>query len=195
MDLINKMSKQPVNPNWFLELRTEKPQWLSQLSAFVKIIVIVGCYSDEPFALMWTLDAAEVTVIEKKEIYLSEPMGPQEKEELLRRDAAAFQGRSIEFITADISKKIDGLASNYFDLAYCKYVLYQMESNQEIQNTINQMTRVVKPGGWVIAVEPIISFPDMKPLDMSLFFEAVGLDRVDLDDAPSGAYCYKKRFS
>jgi SAM-dependent methyltransferase len=207
------MGKQPVDPNWFTRLYPqtrclrEDSEWLTPLRASVESIANFGCWkSHEPFALMWTLDATEVVVIEKEVLHLDLP-----KRELERlRNTSCLQGRSIEFIVADMSTTIDELPSDRFDLAYCENVLYQIYESglQQVQSAIGEMTRVVRPGGWIIAVEPRIgaelrqrrtppfdwSCPGQTsyPKNISPLFEEGGLVRVALGNAPDWSYCYVK---
>jgi len=207
------MSKRPVNSNWFMQLQTtglkEHLKWLTQLSASVESIANFGCWSNESFALMWTLDATKVTVIEKKKEHLT---ALKEKLETLKKtNPGCLEGRSVELIAADMSTKVAELPCDHFNLAYCEDVLYYMESDlQKVQSAINEMARVVKPGGWIIAVEPKIGaefeniprkfFGDKvstpvrvsDPIDIGQFFEAAGLVRVNIDSAPDWSYCYKK---
>ena len=189
------MSKQPVNLSWFDHLWDYSPKhWLLQLSSSVESIANFGCYSSEPFVLMWTLDATEVKVIEKEEKNLSNlDTGPKEQLEYLNRNLpSALEGRSIEFITKDMSERVDELLSNHFDLAFCERVLYfSLPDWQKVQNAINEMARVVKPGGLVIAVEPkkdeTGNLIDFHPL-----FARAGLIEEYLEGSPGKAYCYKK---
>ena len=84
------------------------------------------------------------------------------------------------------------------------------KSSQALQDSIDTMARAVKPGGWVIAVEPKMGVefenkpcdlfngelsmpvPMNKCKDISKYFEAAGLVRSKLDDAPECSYCYRK---
>jgi len=154
-------------------------------------------------------------VVEKENEYLVWPK--HELEMLRKRSPDCLQGRSVTFITADMTTPVAELASNYFDLAYCENVLNQIETEsdlQEVQTAINEMSRVAKPGGWVIAVEPQIGaeFEETThnvasrivghsvtipmrisdPQDISSLFEAAGLVRSDLSNAPDWSYCYRK---
>jgi SAM-dependent methyltransferase len=220
------MSKRRVNPDWFKELRTvglkDRFEWLAQLSKSVDSLASFGCWSVEPFALIWTLDAAEAKVVELREEHLAKP---REELERLKQSSlvtnnplfGCLDGRSIEFIVGDMTTEIDKLPSNHFDLAYCEDVLYQIQLQSEdltrVQSAINEMTRVVKPGKWVIAVEPKIGaeveevtneflsqlsgrkitqhIVRSEPINISPMFKA--LDRQDLCDAPDWSYCYRKR--
>jgi ubiquinone/menaquinone biosynthesis C-methylase UbiE len=93
---------------------------------------------------------------------------------------------SVIFIEADIAEPIAELGSDCFDLAYCRRVLYQIRESQgmdEVKSAINQMARVVKNGGWVVAVEPAVS-RDGRPYDFRQFFKQVKLTQVtDIDSA------------
>jgi ubiquinone/menaquinone biosynthesis C-methylase UbiE len=214
------MSKRPVSANWFDQLHTVSLQhhfeWLSQLRTSIESVVNFGCWkSSEPFALLWALDATEVVVVEEKEEHLAEPK--DELERLKRSKLGCLEGRSVRFITADMSTTVTELPTNHFDLAYCEDVLYYMQADlQRVQNAINEMARVVKPGSWVIAIEPKLgaTFEEVTdnlfsklgrevsmpvrvsdPEDISSLFEAVGLERVKLEEnAPAWWYCYRKPF-
>ena len=93
---------------------------------------------------------------------------------------------SVAFIEADIAKPIAELDCDYFDLAYCREVLYNIRENQgkdEVKSAINQMARVVKNSGWVVAVEPAIS-RDGRPYDFRRFFKQAKLTQVtNIDNA------------
>jgi len=103
----------------------EHLKWLKQLPLPIRTIVSFGCISSEPFALLWGLDAAEVKVVEKNEAELRQPLGPlEELAELRSIHPQAFEGRSVEFIIADMSEEVAELPADYFDLAYCENVLY-----------------------------------------------------------------------
>jgi len=93
---------------------------------------------------------------------------------------------SVAFIEADIAKPIAELGSDCFNLAYCRRVLYQIRENQgkdEVKSAISQMARVVKNGGWVVAVEPAVS-SDGRPYDFRRFFKQAKLTQVtNIDSA------------
>jgi SAM-dependent methyltransferase len=214
------MSKRPVNPNWFPTPNWKKRfEWLAPLSALVESIANFGCSlgSDEPFLLMWTLDATEVKVIEKEKEHVN--AAKEELENLRTENPGCLEGRCVKFVIADMLSTTEAeLPSNYFDLAYCDEVLYYMEPDcQKVQDAINVMARVVKPGGWIIAVESKIGaeFKEVTddfesklfgrkinkpvrvsdPKNISPLFEAAGLVRCSLEDAPEYSYCYRKPFN
>jgi SAM-dependent methyltransferase len=100
-----------------------------------------------------------------------------------------FSETSVVFIEADIAKPIAELGSDCFDLAYCRRVLYHIREDQgkgEVKFAISQMARVVGSGGWVVAVEPVVS-SDGKPYDFRRFFKQAKLTQVtNIDDAVLG---------
>ena len=206
------MEKRPVNPEWFNYIYRHNLhrmdivrgfEWLKQLSESLSRIANFGCWnSDEPFALLWTLDAADVVVIEKEERHLETP---KKTLETLTNTDCMF-GRTIEFITADMSADIAQLSSDFFDLVYCKDVLYYLydepNNHQKLHRAIYQMMRVVRPGGFVVAVEAKMGaeITCVDPLseqisgteDISPLFERVGLLKIHLDNQPEYSYCYQK---
>jgi len=213
------MNTQPINPMWFEQLRTvgsmNEYAWLSILKGSINSIADFGCWSSEPYALLWTLDASEIIVVEKELANLDQIVGAKEDLEILmRRIPASMTGREIKFIVADMTSIVKELITNSVDLAFCKNVLYQIyEANKDlsgVQNVVNEMARVVKPGGWVIAVEPKIGaehenivqdFFGTKielpcrvgdPIDISPLFQKVALIRNTFEGAPEWSYCYKK---
>ena len=80
----------------------------------------------------------------------------------------------------------------------------------ELRASINTMAKAVKPNGWIIAIEPKIGVefeetpceilggevsmpvPVSEVVDISHHFEAAGLTRVSIDNAPKWACCLRK---
>lgn len=210
------MAKHSVVADWFSKLRNPRIdlEWLSQLKGSVDVIADFGCSSSEFLALLWYLDAAGVKVIEKEEENLSKPR--EELETIRQVLPVALEGRSAAFIVEDmVNLGEDQVPSDYCDLAYCEEVLYfMMPDLQKVQNSVNQMARVVRPGGWVIAVEKKIGaevqevegellnklpgqkviqcIPVSDPINLDPLFESVGLVKAILADAPEWSYCYRK---
>jgi SAM-dependent methyltransferase len=190
------MTKRPVSPAWFDQLEMTKDyrndfKWLVQLSRTVESIVNFGCWSAEPFGLLWTLDATSVTVVEKEEQHLVRPK--EILENLQKSNPDCLEGRSVK-IHPPADMITTNLAIGHFDLAYCERVLTNMETDLEVQAAVNKMAQVVKPRGWVIAVE---SLPDEqrnpRPREnIALLFIKAGLVEERLDGAPEDAYCYRK---
>ena len=206
------MSRLPVDPQWFRELggdHSHPPEWLLSLRPSVENVVSFGCMSDEPFFLLWTLDAAEVKVVEIRPETINIR---QEKEAYLkRRIPLAFRGRTIDFIPVDMLELGEEfLPTNCCDLAFCKRVLYDIflthlgnergeicqegiqRALERIADAIRQMERVVKPGGYIIVVESIAMVAGGEPIPIHSLFAALGLVEIQLDGAPKEAYCYTK---
>jgi len=162
----------------------------------------------EPYALLWTLKAKRIVVIDKECEHI------QDAKQWLKKTQerlSYFKDYPLEFVVGDMTGEIDVLDENAFDLSYCRDVLCYMYPNQrELQDSINTMARVVKPGGWVIAVEQKMGVehesvpsetlswevpkrrPGSRPVDISHLFEGAGLVKVNLDNAPDCSYCYNK---
>jgi len=220
------MTKRPVNPKWFQQLQTGslkgRLDWLAPLSTAVDGLVSFGCCSSEPLALMWILDVSEAWVVELKDEHLNtlrEDLENLQRLNLVGSSAVfgCIDGRSIRFIVGDMTRR-SSLPSSHLDLAYCEDVLYDIHRKSRdlatVQSAVNEMTRVVRRGGWVIAVEPKIGLqeqelpndflsrlcrrpvphivPTGQPIDIGPLFEAAGLVKMSLSGAPKWSYCYKK---
>lgn len=203
---------------WFRYLHTagvhSRLGWLGSLSDAIESIVSFGCWrGSEPFALLWILDAGEVSVVEKQVCHIK--VAGDKRRWLEQKDADSLAGRSVSLIVSDVARP--GLPSEQFDLAFCRNVLYQVERQSgmaRVQTAISEMTRVVKPGGWVIAVEGKIGVefkeeidevwsaisgsefswkkPTGQPEDISGLFEAAGLTASEVPGSPRSSYCYCK---
>lgn len=186
-----------INESWFdsftmVGLRRHH-LWLENLPSRVERIVNFGCwYGEEPFALMWTLDATEVIVVEIDEGNIGEL---REQIDIVNiRYPESLQNRIVNYVCRDMTNSIPELLDQYFDLAYCEDVLYSLPlqgGSQALERGILQMIRVVKPNGYIIAVEPKfgaefetrkvlgvdLSLPIQKsePKDMSNLFASKGL--------------------
>ncbi len=188
--------------------------WLRPLGSSITSILVCGCWTcsgdtcSEPYALLWTLDADSVVVVDKNADYIRNARDWLHR---TRRSHPYFGEYDVEFLVGDMTQGIAGLEGDTFDLAYCANVLYNMQDDQRaVQVSVEQMARVVKRRGWVVAVEPkfgaefeeteiesrigAFTVPRQltRPIDMSPRFEEAGLRRVDLPDAPPYSYCYRK---
>jgi len=152
-----------------------------------------GIDSNEPYALAWTLDASEVVVVEKNEKYVQ--AGQEKMEGLCKRIPACFKLHSIRFLLGDMTNPISELCQNYFDVSYCERVLIQIYSEhgqQGLTKAIDQIVRVVRPGGWVIACEQPTK--DL-PKNANHFFEEAGLTinkSISRVGVLKNAYIYNK---
>ncbi len=190
----------------------ERLSWLANLPSRVERIANFGCWSGgEPFALLWTLDAKEVTVVEIEGKFIE---GLREQLEIVELQyPESLRCRSVTPLCVDMTSPIPELPDRYFDLAYCEDVLYTLPLGGDtgpLERGILQMIRVVKPNGFVIAVEPkfgakfetrkleglgiAISTPVQisEPKDMSDLFSSHGLRKIDIPSCPPHAYCYQK---
>jgi hypothetical protein len=123
-----------VQPEWFdrLSITGLRPHyaWLQPLHPCIQKIANFGCMTGEPFVLLWTLDATEISVVEIDQVRLYGSWGPIEAYKMISKYyPEALWGRSIKFIVADMSQLVEELQSDYFDLAYCERVLYHMMPN------------------------------------------------------------------
>jgi ubiquinone/menaquinone biosynthesis C-methylase UbiE len=165
----------------------------------------------EPFALLWILDAQEVTVVEIDENFLGE--GLEQNEIVASRYPESLKDRIVNFVRGDMTDPLPELPNQYFDLAYCEDVLYTLllqGGSESLEQGISQMIRVVKPNGFIIAVEPKfgaefkmqenkvlgvdISIPIQisPPKDMSGLFSSHGLRKLAIPGSPLYTYCYQK---
>jgi len=101
--------------------------------------------------------------------------------------AHGVQETCVKFIQADITQPVC-IASDHFDLVYCKRVLYQVVCDHgalALQRAVDEMTRVAVPGGCVVAVEPLSCSPERpEPLDFAGFFESAGLESCQIQREP-----------
>lgn len=216
------MSDVPMELNWLTRLAQEFHQpwpWLMELRPSVNNFVSFGCMSDEPFFLIWVLDAVGAVIVEQNIDHIEKRN--EKLKELRQEIPEAFAGRTITFIQADMTELTEmKLPSNNFDLAFCKRVLYQIfldglpsvqdpiwrvdienlessdieKSLQKLQYAINQMARVIKPGGLVVALERISLEPGGEEVDISVLFEKAGLSQEPLMLIPEheNYYSYRK---
>jgi SAM-dependent methyltransferase len=193
-------------------------EWLAPLRSYVDSIADFGCWAtaegdicSESFALLWILNVSQIVVIEKNSEYIR---NAKEWLKSTRSIHSFFEAYNIIFVEGDM--RDDAIAVRYadeFELAFCHNVLYFMQDNfDEIQTAINTMKRVVKPGGWLIAIEEKIGvkyketsaeiiggvtlpsrIPENDPTDISYLFESEEWEKVDLPNAPDWSFCYRKK--
>jgi SAM-dependent methyltransferase len=201
--------------SWFNILNTpllpnqrEHYSWLANLPSHIECIANFGCiYGLEPFALIWTLNAKEVVVIDIEEEYIHRL---QKQIDFISTDyPESLQGRAVNHVCRDMTQPIPEMPDQFFDLAYCENVLYLLQGNSEaLEYGISQMVRVVKPSGFIIAVEPkfgakfetqkvlgmdlAIPNTESEPEDMSTLFASKELRSVEIPGNPLHTYCYQK---
>lgn len=174
-------------------------EWLKPLRPSVDNIAHFGCRADaqgetcsEPYALLWTLEATKVVVIDKEREHIRNARLWLKN---TRQQHSYFEDYPLEFEKGDMTdenlvENIDALDEDSFGLSYCHSVLYNMyPSPNALRVSVDIMARVVKPGGWVIAIESQLSkYKD----EISKYFKSAGLVRFNLDGAPKCSYCYQK---
>lgn len=203
-----------VKESWFDSLTKvglrEQHSWLVNLPSRVERIANFGCWSGgEPFALIWTLDAKEIMVIEIEENNINELAG--QIDIVKHRYPESLQGRTLEYVCRDMTKPLPELPDEHYDLAYCEDVLYILHLHggiDAVERGISQMIRVVKPNGFIVAVESkfdakfetrkvlgidmAMPIRQSEPKDMSPLFESKGLKKLEIPSCPSYTYCYQR---
>lgn len=202
-----------IQESWFDYLKMppifglrEDYSWLGNLPSKIERIANFGCYSYvEPFKLIWTLDAKEIMVVDIDERNIE---GLHNKEDIIKQHIPeSLQNRKINGVCGDMTTPLLELPDQYYDLAYCEDVLYTLQNIDALERGILQMIRVVKPNGFIIAVEskfgvqfetwklgkPIFPpVPISEPKDMSTLFSSKRLKKVEISCCPPYTYCYKK---
>jgi SAM-dependent methyltransferase len=115
------------------------------------------------------------------------------------RDATAEAAAAFAQVLALTQAVEDLVLPEPVDLAFCRFLLLHVHSPLE---ALRSMTRAVRPGGWVVAQEPItsagrvdgapLSFPECRHPDVGSLLpslvRSVGLELVDAwAEAPAGA--------
>ena len=202
---------------WFNELHIPNQRdhysWLAELPHSHNRIATFGCMSGcEPFALLWILDAHEIMVVEVEEEYIGELN--EQKYILNKLYPESLQGRLIESLCRDMRFPVPDLPDQYFDLAFCEDVLYALDIHGgtiDVNKGIEQMMRVVKPTGLIVAVEskyrakfetrtsktlgiPItVPVQKSEPENMHELFVSKGLKRLEVHGQPPYSYCYQRK--
>jgi len=154
-------------------LDKEKYQWLvkrvAELNVQVRRIASFGCgQGQETFALAWMLGASEAAGVDKEAQNVHNAHStlktiqsiiwakgvPNEAPAFLK---AYHLEQAVQFYQGDFVKRTQ-LLSDYYDIAFCDFVLYHIWLDQggesKTQEAVNEMTRVVRPGGIIATREP-----------------------------------------
>ena len=181
--------------------------WLSHLPSRVERIANFGCYSCvEPFKLIWTLNAKEIMVVEIEQNHIEELR--RTENDVKQQIPESMKDRTIKCFCGDMTAHIPELPDQYYDLAYCEDVLYTLTNIDALERGISQMIRVVKPNGFIVAVEPkfgaqyktrtvagvAMAIPNTAsdPKDMSYLFVSKGLKKLAMPSCPPYTYCYQR---
>jgi SAM-dependent methyltransferase len=182
-------------------LQEDKYQWLikrlTKLDVQVRRIADFGCGEGrETLALMCLLEASEAAGVEKdiqsirnaqgtlrniQNIILAKGM-PNDAPGFLRKTSVE---EVVKFYLGDITGTTHQLLPNYYDIAFCDYVLYHIWLDQggesSAQKAIEEMARVVKLGGLVAAREPTRRTDEQTfSIDFRPLFERAGLKPVHI---------------
>lgn len=199
--------------DWFESIEGgDDLSWVYKVTGNVDSLLSIGCWTDEPIALLWTTRAEKLTVIELESEYIEKL---QERIASLNQHVPdALKGRTIKFLEEDIGAPIDVLKQETFDCIFCRNVLYNLEESSRLELAIKQMATALKKNGKIIVCEgklgveyQRIPFPlpydevreesiympvlGSEPTDISNLFEDSGLTKICVDKA-SGKYVYQK---
>jgi SAM-dependent methyltransferase len=188
--------------------RKQQLQWLIEQNVCAKKVASFGCGDAyEPLALMWALGASEAVGIDL-DIEMAQDtlanMRQAVKTTLINLDCSIdvpeyvlvwrdnsvlnslkrlLKEEYIKFFLRDITKST-GLQPDYYDIAFCEFVLYHIWFDQERENpradtqsAIREMARVVRPGGKVAAFE-CVQFSDKPRVSFKELFRQAGLKEI-----------------
>jgi len=134
----------------------------------------------EPFALMWTLGASEVFVVDKNESSIN--VLKKRADELREKYPECFDAYrdSFKYLVADMTsqEQMDQLFPEYFGLVYCSRVLLNIEHDyglEGVKSAVRGMARAVRPGGWIVSHEADALEP--YPVHYIGLFEQVGCSK------------------
>lgn len=109
-----------------------------KINKFDKVLLFGGAFGFEI-----------IPIIEKiKEVYIVEPS------EKLRKDK--LKGKTLKYVTPRIDAELS-FADSFFDLITCFGVLHHIPN---VSAVIKELARVLKPGGFLLIREPIVSMGD-----------------------------------
>jgi len=147
----------------------QKFAFLQDLKPSPSSVVNLGCSAKwdeltgyggglETFALMWTLGADKVVVVDINGDSIN----------VLRRRVGELQEKypqcfveytgCFEYLVADMTsqEEMSKLSPGQFELAYCSRVLLNIEHDcglEGVEEAVREIARVVKPGGWAVSHE------------------------------------------
>jgi ubiquinone/menaquinone biosynthesis C-methylase UbiE len=188
----------------YILLQREKYQWLMRPLAELKVqiqrIANFGCGEGrETLALMCMLGACEASGVDKEKQNIRNAQSTLKTIQNiiwargLPSDAPVFLRRPcleevVKFYPVDIAKRPTDLPSNYYDFAFCDFVLYHIwldQGEDKTQTAIREMVRVARLGGVVAAREPTQRIGESAfEIDFGPLFKRSGLKPIHVEPIP-----------
>lgn len=177
LDVIHKVDEGKYQ--WLIESLKEREVQVNRIANF-------GCNDgSETLILMYLLAASEGVGIDKDTNDISNAQRtleviqsliwrdwikgvPEHAPLFLRASYNSHITQFVKFYKADIAARTP-LLSDYYDIAFCDFVLHHIWMGQDgeakTQEAINEMTRVVKPNGFV-AIRELTEYIDITPVNI-----------------------------
>lgn len=197
-----------------LSAQKQNFKWLIDLEIQACTVANFGCsIGIETLALMWALGANEGVGLDKDELAINQALSTLRniREDITRitrlisyyaqriseeekrwwqfevpqfiRDDMARENFKVNYLFQDITEPTK-LQSDYYDLAYCDFVLHHIwydnigtGGRNDTKFAIGEMARVIKSSG-VIAITELLQHSDKPKLDFRTLFEECGLNIV-----------------
>jgi SAM-dependent methyltransferase len=192
-----------------LSVRKQELQWLVEHEIKANRVANFGCsIGGETLALAWALNANEAIGIDRDKVTIQQaestfsnireeiakisrsihyyPNTAKEGDKIWWKDEVPdFFKRTImhddfqvKYIVGDITKHTS-LESNYYDIAYCDFVLHHiwydgLNGKTDTQHAVSEMMRVVRRGGIIAAME-LLQYDEKPKLNFKSLFEDIGL--------------------
>lgn len=208
--------------------------WLREYQPSAERVVDFGCNTgNETLALAWALGATEAVGVDINEFAVVQAKDTLESVHqaviLFQRyltyypDLIDIEDRRkweqsvsdffrtlptlphIRYVVDDI-RSCKKLETEYFDIAYCDHVLYNLWFNvamrgrrEQVTLAIAEMARVTKQQGVIVICEPL-EWSDEEPFDLASILKEIGLaiqaERIDKSEhSRLGTYICKKSTS
>jgi SAM-dependent methyltransferase len=171
------------------ELR-KKFEFLINLNPPAKNVVNIGCAAkwdqvmgfqggEEPFALLWTLGAEKISIVDINRDSLK--VVQNRVTELKKRYHHCFNRCDgvFEYVSADITQpdEMGQLPANKYELAYCSRVLCGIKQDG-VEKAIREIARMIKPQCWVVSHESVALLP--YPSQLVDLFLNEGFEKVKI---------------
>jgi len=143
----------------FLQNLTPLPETIVNFGCSAKWDSFVGFEGGlEPFALLWTLKAKKVVVVDISEDSIDTLRKHVNELTVNYPQCFEYGTNSFEYLVADMTnpKEMSQLSPQQFELAYCSRVLLNIEHGSglgAVRTAIAEISRVVKPEGLIVSHE------------------------------------------